>query len=76
MTTTLRVPKLAVSMQSGTLLEWLVADGGTVAEGEPIYSIEIEKAAMEVNAPASGRLRHVGKVGLSYPVGAIIGEIG
>jgi pyruvate/2-oxoglutarate dehydrogenase complex dihydrolipoamide acyltransferase (E2) component len=75
MSTTLRVPKLAVSMQEGTLLEWLVEDGQAVTEGQPIYTIEIEKAAMEVEAPASGILRHIGTRETAYKVGEIIGEI-
>jgi pyruvate/2-oxoglutarate dehydrogenase complex dihydrolipoamide acyltransferase (E2) component len=73
--TTLRVPKLAVSMQEGTLLEWLVADGALVTEGQPIYTLEIEKAAMEVEAPAGGVLHHIGVAGRTYSVGEIIGEI-
>jgi len=75
MKTTLRVPKLAVSMQEGTLLEWLVADGATVAEGQPMYVLEIEKAAMEVEAPSAGTLRHAGIQGTAYKVGEVIGEI-
>lgn len=75
MVTVLRVPKLAVSMQEGTLLEWLVADGATVTEGQPMYLLEIEKAAMEVEAPAAGTLRHVGVKGTTYKVGEVIGEI-
>jgi pyruvate/2-oxoglutarate dehydrogenase complex dihydrolipoamide acyltransferase (E2) component len=75
MTTTLRVPKLAVSMQEGTLSEWLVADGAAVAEGQPIYTLEIEKSAMDVPAPAAGVLRHIGVQGSTYKVGEVIGEI-
>jgi pyruvate/2-oxoglutarate dehydrogenase complex dihydrolipoamide acyltransferase (E2) component len=75
MTTTLRMPKLAVSMQEGQLLEWLAADGQAVAEGQPIYTVEIEKAAMEVNAPVSGVFRHIGQLGTAYKVGEIIAEI-
>ncbi len=75
MSTQLRVPKLAVSMQEGTLLEWLVADGEAVSEGQPVYTLEIEKAAMDVEAPAAGRLRHIGAKGEAYKVGELIGEI-
>ena len=56
-TVVLRIPKAAVSTQEGTLLEWLAADGATVTEGQPIYNLEIEKASMEVAAPASGTLK-------------------
>lgn len=76
MPTTLRIPKAAVSMQEGTLTQWLVADGETVAEGQPVYILELEKSTMEVEAPAAGVLRHSGVAGTTYKVGAVIGEIG
>lgn len=63
-------------MQHGTLLEWLVADGAEVAEGQPIYNLEIEKSVMEIEAPASGVLHQAGTPGEEYAVGEPIGEIG
>ncbi len=75
MSTILRVPKAAVSMQEGTLIEWLVEDGATVTEGQPIYNLEIEKSAMEIDAPASGTLKQIGAAGETYQVGDTIGEI-
>jgi len=75
MPTVLRIPKAAVSMQDGTLVEWLVVDGGPVDEGQPIYNLEIEKATMEVEAPAAGTLKQIGKAGETYKVGDTIGEI-
>ena len=76
MTTTLRIPKAAVSMREGTLVAWLVADGATVAEGEPIYTLELEKSTMDVESPAAGVLRQTGSAGTTYKVGEVIGEIG
>jgi len=35
MTTVLKLPKAAVSMQEGILTAWLVADGLPVSEGQP-----------------------------------------
>jgi pyruvate/2-oxoglutarate dehydrogenase complex dihydrolipoamide acyltransferase (E2) component len=75
MTMTLKIPKAAVSMQEGTLSAWLVADGAVVAEGQPIYTLEIEKSAMDIEAPAAGRLRQIEAAGVTLPVGAVIGEI-
>lgn len=76
MPTTLKIPKAAVSMQEGTLTEWLVAEGELVVEGQPIYVLEIEKSTMDVEAPATGVLRHIGVAGTTYKVGEVIGEIG
>jgi pyruvate/2-oxoglutarate dehydrogenase complex dihydrolipoamide acyltransferase (E2) component len=75
MTTVLLIPKAAVSMQEGTLAEWLVADGAQVTEGQPIYNLEIEKSTMEVEAPATGTLQQIAKAGETYQVGDTIGEI-
>lgn len=74
-TVILRMPKAAVSMQSGVIGQWLVKDGATVTEGQLIYELEIEKAMVEVEAPASGILRQKAIPGESYEVGEIIGEI-
>jgi pyruvate/2-oxoglutarate dehydrogenase complex dihydrolipoamide acyltransferase (E2) component len=75
MTTILRIPKAAVSMQEGILTAWLAADGATVSEGQPVYTLELEKSTMDVEAPAAGTLKHVGTPGTTYKVGDIIGEI-
>ena len=70
------MPRLDMSMTEGVLAEWLVPDGAAVQEGQPIYSVENQKATEEVTAPASGRLQQVGVVGTTYAVGAKLGEIG
>ncbi len=75
MPTTLKIPKVAVSMREGTLTEWLVADGLPVREGQPIYVLEMEKSTMDIESPASGVLRHIGSTGTLYKVGDVIGEI-
>lgn len=75
MTTILRIPKAAVSMQEGTLTAWLVADGTAVSEGQPLYTLELEKSTMDVESPAVGVLKHIGTAGTIYKVGEIIGEI-
>jgi pyruvate/2-oxoglutarate dehydrogenase complex dihydrolipoamide acyltransferase (E2) component len=75
MSVTLRVPKLAVSMQNGILQQWLVPDGAVVSEGEPIYTIEAEKTVADIQAPAAGVLRQKAAIGQTYPVGTELGEI-
>jgi len=74
-TTVLRIPKAAVSMQEGTLAAWHVADGTLVKEGDPLYALEIEKSTLDVASPADGTLRQLGAAGTTYKVGDIIGEI-
>lgn len=71
----LKLPKLAVSMQSGTLVEWLVANEEAVIVGQPIYAVENEKASTEVASPFAGRIVIIGQIGEDYPVGTPIAEI-
>jgi len=70
-----RIPQIGFSMQEGTLVEWLVPDGGHVENGAPLYTLELDKAVQEVPAPAAGRLKVHVEVGQVYPVGALIAEI-
>ncbi|MHA3795374.1 lipoyl domain-containing protein [Sphingomonas sp. YL-JM2C] len=69
------LPKLGFSMSEGTLTEWLVADGGAVREGEPLFLLESDKSAQEVEAPASGTLKVLKETGETYEVGTLLGQI-
>jgi pyruvate/2-oxoglutarate dehydrogenase complex dihydrolipoamide acyltransferase (E2) component len=75
MPTEIILPKLGFSMSEGKINEWLVSDGSKVAAGQPLYSIESEKAVEEVEAPASGVLRIQVEAGSTVPVGTVVGEI-
>ena len=75
MTTTITIPRLEMAMTEGTLAEWLVDDGAEVKEGDVLYVLETEKAAQDIEAPASGKLTRKVEAGSVYPVGTEIGEI-
>jgi pyruvate/2-oxoglutarate dehydrogenase complex dihydrolipoamide acyltransferase (E2) component len=75
MSTQLLIPRLEMSMTEADLVEWLVADGAAVNEGDPIYTIEMAKATQDIPAPASGTLKHIAATGQTYEVGTLIGEI-
>ncbi len=75
MSTTLTLPKLEMSMQEGTLAEWVAADGAEVKEGDVIYLLETDKTSREIEAPASGKLVHKAEAGEVYECGTEIGEI-
>ena len=75
MSLTLTIPKLEMSMQEGTLAEWVAADGADVKEGDVIYLLETDKASREIEAPTSGKLVHKAAAGETYDVGTEIGEI-
>ncbi len=75
MGTEILFPKIGFSMDEGTLAEWLVADGAPIKEGEPLYSLESDKSVMEIESPATGRLKINAPAGEVYQVGAVLGEI-
>lgn len=75
MAITLTMPKLEMSMQEGTLAEWVVPDGAEVREGDVIYILETDKTSREIEAPASGKLIHKAQAGEVYACGTEIGEI-
>lgn len=75
MSTQILLPKIGFSMNEGVLNEWLVSDGASVEQGQPIYAIESEKSVQEVEAPASGTLKILAQAGETYEVGTVLGEI-
>lgn len=72
---TLKVPKGAVSMQSGTIVAWMVATGDTVTVGQHLYDIETEKTTIEVESPFEGVITILEEVGTTLAVGHPIAEI-
>lgn len=70
------MPALGMAQETGILLQWLKAPGDTVAKGEPLMEVETDKAAVEVEAPASGVLAEVtAQPGDEIPVGQVIARI-
>ena len=67
-----QMPKLGLTMEEGTIVEWLVADDAEVAEGTPVVRIETDKVETEVESSGSGRLHHIGQPGQAYACGAVI----
>ncbi len=75
MATEILLPQLGFAMTEGDLAEWLASDGQTVSEGQPIFLLEAEKSANEVEAPAAGTLRILKPAGATYDVGTVLGVI-
>ncbi|GHA81713.1 acetyltransferase component of pyruvate dehydrogenase complex [Algimonas arctica] len=48
------MPALSPTMEEGTLAQWLVKEGDTVASGDVLAEIETDKATMEVEAVDEG----------------------
>jgi pimeloyl-ACP methyl ester carboxylesterase len=68
-------PKVSLEMQTGRIARWLVRDGATVSAGDVIFEIDNDKAAVEVEAPAAGILRHLAAEGDEVDVGAEVARI-
>ena len=56
MSTPIRMPNLGAEADEARLSSWLKAVGDTVAEGEVIAEIETDKANVDLEMPATGRL--------------------
>ena len=57
MATEVILPKVDMDMSTGTIAVWHVKDGDTVKKGQPLFDIETDKAAMEIESPAEGVIR-------------------
>ena len=75
MTTEVRIPSIGFSTQEGTLSEWLVGDGEQVELGQPLYALELDKSVQEIESPASGTIKIIGKVETVYAIGELIAKI-
>jgi 2-oxoglutarate dehydrogenase E2 component (dihydrolipoamide succinyltransferase) len=76
MSTEVKVPVLGESVSEASLGQWLKQPGEAVALDEPIASLETDKVAIEVNAPAAGVLGpQLVAVGDTVAVGALIATI-
>ena len=53
---TIQMPKLGHAMTEGTVLHWHKRAGEQVRQGEPVLTVETDKAEVEVEAPTAGVL--------------------
>ena len=75
MATNVTMPKLGLTMETGKIVEWKVAEGGEVKEGEILLIVETEKITYEVEAPATGLLHIIVPQDGEVPVAELIGVI-
>ncbi|MDR2527443.1 MAG: 2-oxo acid dehydrogenase subunit E2 [Synergistaceae bacterium] len=77
MATTITMPKLGLTMNSGSVRQWKKKIGDTVKKGELLYVVATDKLTVDVESPADGVLLAITiKEGQDVPVGAPIGAIG
>jgi pyruvate dehydrogenase E2 component (dihydrolipoamide acetyltransferase) len=75
MATEFTMPKLGLTMEEATILEWLIADGQPVAAGAVVMRIETDKVETEVEISTDGVLHHVAREGDVFPCGAVIAYV-
>ncbi|GHE42099.1 2-oxo acid dehydrogenase subunit E2 [Streptomyces capitiformicae] len=67
------LPKIGLTMQEGTIDEWLVPTGAAVAEGDALLRLATDKVDVDVEAEAGGLFHPVVPAGATVPAGALIG---
>src|ERR1700681_3991198 len=71
------MPMLGLTMEEGTVAEWLKHEGDAVKKDEPLLTVEMDKGTVEVPSPAAGVLRRIViQPGTTVPVKTLIAEIG
>jgi pyruvate dehydrogenase E2 component (dihydrolipoamide acetyltransferase) len=71
------MPRLSDSMEEGTIVQWLVAEGDRVVEGTPLVEVETDKASVTYESEHAGTVLALrAEVGESVAVGAPIAVIG
>jgi pyruvate dehydrogenase E2 component (dihydrolipoamide acetyltransferase) len=69
------MPKLGMAMTEGAVVKWVKRDGETVNKGDPLVVVMSRKISYQVEAPATGIVRHIVQEKETRPVGAVIGYI-
>ena len=69
------IPKLGLTMEEATLVEWHVQDGEKVEKGQTLLTIETEKIMFDVEAEASGWLQRVAAVDSLLKVGDLAAHL-
>ncbi len=68
-----KLPDIGEGIHEGEVVKWLVKEGDTVKEDQPILQVMTDKATVEIPAPTSGRIAKIhaaeGKVAL---VGSVL----
>ncbi len=67
------LPKLGLTMEEGTVEEWLVADGDVISVGTPLLRLATDKIDVDVEAEAEGILARAVPDGTTLPPGAVLG---
>lgn len=65
------LPKWGLTMEEGTLVEWMVSEGQRVKAGQVIASVETDKVSNELESPVDGTVSK-----LMFPAGTDAIKVG
>src|SRR6476659_6596517 len=72
----IQMPAMGESVTEGIVLEWHVAEGDFVNEGDTVVEVSTDKVDAEVPAPADGVItKLIAAVDEEVPVGAVLAEM-
>ncbi len=69
------MPRLSDSMEEGTILHWLAAEGAEIKRGDELAEIETDKASMVYEADQEGTLHIIAAEGDTLAVGTPIAQL-
>ena len=75
MSVDVKIPAVGESITMATIAQWHQANGGHVAQGDVLLTLETDKVSNEVEAEAAGVLRILVEEGAEVEIGAIVATI-
>ncbi len=73
--TDILLPQLGDKSSSSILMLWLKKDGQDVKKGDCICEVEYDKAVVEIQSPANGKLKIISKIGDELDTNHLLGKI-
>lgn len=72
-----KLPDLGEGLTEGEVARWLVAEGDSIAEDQPLVEIQTDKTTVEIPSPAAGTVQQIFVAeGEVVPVGTVLVVIG
>lgn len=71
----IKVPAVGETITEGVLARWLKKHGDSVRRGEPLFTLETDKATQDVPAPADGVVSVAVAEGATVKIDSVVGQI-
>jgi len=67
------MPQLGLTMETGSVVEWLIQEGEAVTKGQEIFTVETDKSIVAVESYHDGKISQILiQVGQEVPVGTVL----